>query len=401
MSGYKNMSRSGLVLSAVALSVACFVFVFQTGSAQELGSGGIGGRPAFPRDDNPRSESIFIHTIEAGNSVEDGILLVNNTDEERTIQVYAADALVSSGGAFGCEQLAEDSDDVGAWIQLAEDEVVVPPAGNRVVDFSITVPENTDVGEHDGCVVVQEKKPVAENEQGIGLSFRTAIRVAILVPGNINKDIEIVDFGSSIKPNDIILTPVIENRGNVSVDADIQTNIDYFFGANFSQAGGSFPVLRGQTGEWNLRHERPFWGGFYRAELTVSYNDNIDEFLGEGSDQSVTLNYGSKWLFVIPHPLAAAVELLVLFVLGFGVWRIRRQLAIRKRIKRDWHTYTVKSGDDIETLATRQQVDWRLLAKANSLKAPYKLQAGQKLKVPKKAGADKAKSKSKSIDGIN
>lgn len=28
--------------------------------------GGFGGRPAYPRADNPRTESIFIHTLEPG-----------------------------------------------------------------------------------------------------------------------------------------------------------------------------------------------------------------------------------------------------------------------------------------------------------------------------------------------
>ena len=31
--------------------------------------GSVGGRPAFPRDDNPRTKSIFVHTIEPGQTI--------------------------------------------------------------------------------------------------------------------------------------------------------------------------------------------------------------------------------------------------------------------------------------------------------------------------------------------
>lgn len=48
--------------------------VFLTGFALFLSSsvvyaieyGGFGGRPAYPREDNARTESIFIHTLEPG-----------------------------------------------------------------------------------------------------------------------------------------------------------------------------------------------------------------------------------------------------------------------------------------------------------------------------------------------
>lgn len=54
----KNLRIIGTLVSLAFLSYTSFV------SAIEYG--GFGGRPAFPREDNARTESIFIHTLDPG-----------------------------------------------------------------------------------------------------------------------------------------------------------------------------------------------------------------------------------------------------------------------------------------------------------------------------------------------
>ncbi|MBI3115096.1 MAG: hypothetical protein HYZ09_01215, partial [Candidatus Kerfeldbacteria bacterium] len=60
--------------------------------------GGLGGRPAFPRPDNPRTENIFVHTLEPGASVADGVFVINTTEDTKTAFVYSADSTPSSDG---------------------------------------------------------------------------------------------------------------------------------------------------------------------------------------------------------------------------------------------------------------------------------------------------------------
>ena len=40
------------------------------------------------------------------------------------------------------------------------------------------------------------------------------------------------------------------------------------------------------------------------------------------------------------------------------------------------------AGDDINALAERVHVSWKLIVKANKLKAPYALKSGEKIKLP-------------------
>jgi hypothetical protein len=134
-----------------------FVFV-SVSFVAAIEYGGFGGRPAYPRPDNPRTESIFIHTLEPGSVKEDGLLAINNSEEKKTVIIYAADYTPSTGGSFACKQFDEAKTDVGSWIILEKTEVTLEPQTKELVPFKITVPENADTGEHNGCILIQEKK---------------------------------------------------------------------------------------------------------------------------------------------------------------------------------------------------------------------------------------------------
>lgn len=346
--------------------------------------GGMGGRPAYPRSDNPRTESIFIHTLEPGAVQDEGVLLVNNTEEQKTLQVYAVDLMVSSGGAFACRQMAEPKKGVGNWIELGKDEVTLDSGTSEIVPFTIRVPENASVGEHNGCIVIQEKKEEVEGQTGMVLSFRTGLRVAITVPGEITRKLEIVDFKiEPEKDGGYLLRAFAKNLGNVSIDADVQVITRYFFGLTLAQHGGQFPVLRSETSEWNFELKKPFWGGWYRSSFALEYEEDLEAEIGKATGKpKIRLEGPSVWFFSTPEPLALAIEVVVLLLIvfiGFLFWLLKKR---KKWIKENWIEYEVKSGEDVKMLAEKFDVSWKLLAKVNKLQPPYGLKVGEKIKVP-------------------
>jgi hypothetical protein len=154
-------------------------------------NGAVGGVPANPRDDNPRSEYIFVHTANPGDQIRDAVRVVNNTDKEKSVLVYATDSKRSSGGAFACKQRVEQRNDVGKWIVLDKDEVTLAPKTSEVVTFTINVPENAIVGESNGCIVIQDKEQTNLSSTGssaITISTRSAIRVLVQIQGDIKKN---------------------------------------------------------------------------------------------------------------------------------------------------------------------------------------------------------------------
>lgn len=382
-----------------------FGFIIALGAAQIKAPlvlateyGGLGGRPAHPIPGNNRSDSIFIHNIVPGQSIEDAVKVINNSAEDKTLLVYAADSVVSSGGAFACAQLAEAKKDVGTWITLSKQEVTLASLTSEDIPFTIQAPVNADVGEHNACILIQEKKAPAtgEAQNGIILSFRTGIRVALTVPGEIVRRLEIAGFLLSKKNSSIyILKSSLKNTGNVSIDADMKVTVASFFGPILPSLGGQYPILRGQTTDLNFELPAPYWGGWYKASFTASYDASQNAAIGQNSGAPLTvLKSDGIWFFVYPSTQALMIEggviLILLLLVIWLIWKLLR----RRKIKKTWREYTCEKGANIKQLADSFKCSWKLLAKVNKIKAPYIIAAGTKIKIPPKP-VDKVANKKK------
>lgn len=368
-------------LSIIITSLFLFVHVQ---SAHAIEYGGLGGRPAFPRLDNTRTESIFIHTLEKGSVQEEGVRVINNTPDRKTVIVYAADSTPSTGGAFACKQFSEEKTDVGSWIELEKNEVVLDPGTNEVIPFMITVPQNADVGEHNGCILIQEKKTEDNNNPGVNLSFRTGLRVAITIPGEIVRKLEIVEFRVS-NNNVLSFHSEVKNTGNVSIDADVRVVTSYLWGQTYFEHGGQYPVLSGNTSDWIFELRKPFWGGIYKSKLTVEYNENPNDELGvEAKGTMKKLESSEKVFFVFPDTKALAIEVAIFVVILALIVRIIISIKQNILINKNWAVYRVRSEEDIKSVAEKFDISWQLLVKVNKLKPPYVLETGNKIKVPPK-----------------
>lgn len=351
--------------------------------AHGIEDGGIGGKPANPRPDNPRSTSIFVYELQPGEVRHDEVQVINNTASEKTLLVYAVDSQIASGGAFSCAQKIDEPLSVGAWITLAKNEVTVAPNSFQNVSFTVNVPQSASAGESNGCIVVQDAQRSATSENGgITLSFRTAIRVAITIPGEISKNLAFT--GLTIKPIEnqkLRLSAGLKNNGNVSLDSDLRVVVQTLFGSPLKTAGGVFPVLARSEASFNFEVDEPFWGGWYVVSAAATYNADADKSIGQsGTTQTITSSQAT--IFVAPHPAAALVMLGVVV----AIISTTTAIVLRKRHYTQLHrkatTYTVNHGDTLQTIAQKRNLSWQSIAAINKLKAPYHLEAGQQLKIP-------------------
>ncbi len=349
-------------------------------------SGSVGGKPAHPDPKNPRTSTIFIKTIEPGTSTDDGVEVINNTSETKTIQVYAVDSVKSSGGAFACSQAADPIQDAGGWVKLSKKEITLGAGEKSVVDFKISAPQDASPCEHNACIVLQEK---AEStlQSGIGLNFRTAIRAAILVPGDIVKKITPTSIEAVTKDKNVAITAKVKSESNVSLDTLLRVSLKPMIYGNGESQSNTFPVLRAEEAEWNFDFKRPFWGGFYKAGFVASYNADTTLTLGENGNGNLTEVAGpAKNVFIWPQPAALIIELIVLLLLILLLFLIPKKLIARRRVKKNWVDYRVKAGETVAEIAQRTGVRWKKLAKVNDLKAPYNLVPGSVIRVPAKMG---------------
>lgn len=374
------------------LVVALLLFTAAPQVLAETGS--IGIAPAFPKPNNARSRSIFILTLKGGEVVEDGVRVYNYTSESRTVLVDVVDSISATDGSFSCKQNSENKTAVGKWIKLAAKEVTVSPKSNELVTFTVSVPDKVAPGEHGACITAQDTKNVAaKSGAGVLLGFRNAIRVAITVPGKIVKDLRIekVDVARNEKGN-YTVSPISKNTGNVSLDVKARAQLKSFFGEQTEVKAADYPVIAGATTGWAFEFKQPFWGGFYRAYTSLSYNANPATGLGDqvnGEQKKIRRDTG--YFFMMPKPQALAVELsLPLLALGALISTLRRK-HIRRTAYKKLESYTVQAGDTIVSIAAAHACKWKKLAKLNGLRPPYMLQSGQIVLLPKTAAKHRKK----------
>ncbi len=382
------------MIKKLPLVALCSVIVssfFLYASASAINYGGIGGRPVYSNPSNPRTQSIFIFTLKPGQSGSNAVEVQNDTNQTQTITVDAVDSELATGGQFTCKQAVEPKTDVGAWINLQSTSVTVPANSTRDVPFTVTVPDSNtiSVGEHDGCITLQASSQTAapSNKNGIVLSFRTAIRVVVTIPGKLVKKLGITSVKvANGSDGSYLVTPSIDNQGNVSLDAKLHLQLLSFYGASSQTVDeGTMPVLpqSSMVSSYDLNH--PFWGGFYVARATVSYNDDPNTGLGlqDNSNQKI-LVMDSAVFFATPKPLAAIIEIIVLLAVVLALYWLIRTRKFNRQVNTSWEKYIVKHGDTLEKLAERTGVSWKKLAVSNKIKAPYTLTEKQTIKLPPK-----------------
>lgn len=373
------------------------VLIFTLPNISNAASFGV--KPAYPREDNPRSESIFVQTINPGEFAQEGVKVINSTGEDKNLILYARDSVKSSGGGFACTQLSEPPKGVGSWVSfdisnLEEDiqnvkpgnlpntiEIIIPKGTEILIPFKINVPKDASVGEHNGCVLIQEINQQKE-ETGVSLSLRSGIRVAVSVPGQVVRKLELSDFIVDKKNKSIYLRPSVKNIGNVSIDTQAGVKVSYFFGLPHKNFGGEFPVLRDEVYDFNFELKKPFWGGLYSARAVFTYDAGDNASIGVTSgEKPVKLKSERVWFFSTPTLLGLVLEIIIFFILlfGFAIWRLGKK---KKKWIKKWVEYEVSKDETLESISKKNKVHWELLVEVNKLKPPYTLKEGQTIKIP-------------------
>lgn len=373
----------------IGLTLAALLVVFMSAQTTVLaGSADVGIKPAYPIEGNTRSQSIFIMTLEPEESGKNGIRLINSGEEAHTVQIYPVDGSASADGSFSCRQASEDRNEVGSWVQLDTQELTIEPDAQEVVDFTVTVPKDASPGEHNGCIAVQDiaNKPAASGE-GVLLGFRSAIRLSIRVPGEIIKQLDFlrVDISRG-EQSTYIVSPVAKNTGNVSLDVQSYVQLVSVFGQETKiEHNTNCPIVPGATlTSCSSTFERPYWGGVYKARTSLAYNSNTADGIGDKATEQKRISKTSGYFIAWPDPMAALAELAVLAAIAWFIITPLRRKSRRRKLMRTWERYTVQEpSETLMSIAAARGAKWRRIARVNRLKAPYVLQVGKVLIVPK------------------
>lgn len=245
----------------------------------------IGSHPSNPRADEPHSSSIFIHTLKAGESVNEALTVTNSAKETQPVRVYATDSTIASGGVFSCKQFGDPDVAVGSWIKMSQETLTVEPGQPQQVPFTITVPADATAGQHDGCVVVEPAPDARALKPGVNILTRTGTRVSITVPGKLVRSLQMTGLKIDRSGGKPLLAVTIINTGNMDVDFFLHAvTHSKIMGQGLTVNGGLHTAMAGQSTTLNFGLPQLFFGGW--LESTSLYE--VDRTGYTAVDRAVT-----------------------------------------------------------------------------------------------------------------
>lgn len=157
---------------------------------------GIGIVPANQQSQTGLDRAWFLNTVQSGQKVTRTAEIINDFDREATINLFAKDATQTLDGSFTFIENDQPNTEVGSWISLSKTQVTLPAKSSTQVEFTITVPSNTQSGEYAGAIAVQESTNPNADQQGVQLQTRIGARVYLTVGSNLASGFEVKNFNA-------------------------------------------------------------------------------------------------------------------------------------------------------------------------------------------------------------
>ncbi|MFA5270355.1 MAG: LysM peptidoglycan-binding domain-containing protein [Patescibacteria group bacterium] len=326
--------------------------------------------------------SWFIYEAEAKKVINDKAVVSNRGNKTVTLSLAALDGAVTSNGGYTLVADTEANRDIGSWIELSQTEVTLPPRSSQVVDFTVTVPDNADVGSHPGGIVTWEKPPEASSKKKSGgvisVTTRVAARVYLTVPGEIQRKLEVKQISHSVIGGLLYFFLHLKNNGNVQLEPAVDVTIRGPFGKIGDQSGSQIGLLlRGTeiTAKLPWQSKAPIFGR-YVAKFRLHYGEK--DFKGQYvKDEYIDATYV---FWIIPWlKLLLWLGLVILLLLLRNMWL---WMVIRGRLNTRAKKHKVKKGETLTMIGQLYNVHPKRIARFNLLKWPYELSVGDILLIP-------------------
>jgi hypothetical protein len=131
-------------------------------------------------------------------------------------RTYAADVYSIINGGFGADLFGEPTTGTTLWVDFPTREALLGPGDALVIDLEVAVPASAQPGEYVAALVIENVDPVrGSGSVTIDQVNRSAIAIAITVPGARDPDLEIGGVAHTVAGGRSVVTFEIDNPGNV------------------------------------------------------------------------------------------------------------------------------------------------------------------------------------------
>lgn len=283
--------------------------------------------------------------ITPGRSVQDHVLLINDTNQRETFTLHAEN-FVAGGEDGGQLYLPEDTlTDLASWVRLGEPKITLNPGEAAEFPFMIGVPEGAEPGGHYATLFFT-RGGGKDAGSAVGIAEQVGVLLLVRVPGEVREDARVeslrVKHGGLLNRLPAIFELRIRNVGSIHlyprgtvVVQNMLGNVVARLPANPNNAAvlpnsvrrlesGWTKTLESSSGGFfaELRNEwRNFAIGRYTASVEMTY----------GSQQA-QLGNASVSFWVFPWHLLLVCALLLIALIGSI--RLYNAMLVRSAMKR-------------------------------------------------------------------
>ena len=104
---------------------------------------------------NIATKSYFILDSKPNTTAENGISITNTGAATGTVTLYAVDATTGQNSGLVYNTKDAPRHDVGSWLHLSQQQLILAPGQNETVTFQISVPKGARPGQHIGGIVAE------------------------------------------------------------------------------------------------------------------------------------------------------------------------------------------------------------------------------------------------------
>lgn len=141
-------------------------------SALTLGALGI-----IPSQDSGQRDW-FIYNLKPGITIKDRVVIFNTADEEQEVFIQSLDATIDSEGSFSLSRSDSEQKFIGKWIKHEKNNLILAPQERKIIEFTVSIPENINDGEYTGAISIQKNY---QSTNGTTIKTRVATRIYITI----------------------------------------------------------------------------------------------------------------------------------------------------------------------------------------------------------------------------
>jgi hypothetical protein len=122
----------------------------------------------------------FAPVLSPGVPANDQVVVINETDQPMTLDLYAAQAFNTKSGGFALEPRYKPKRFMGAWIRLPFSVLTVPARSGDVVPFTYDPPAHARPGDYAGGIVAVQTKGTVSGKGAVKIQALEAVGTAVL-----------------------------------------------------------------------------------------------------------------------------------------------------------------------------------------------------------------------------